>query len=111
MSRRPPELIYGVEDHPPFAANLLLRLQHVFKTAINFIVMPVMIVRSIGGTPRQAAFMISMSMLAAGIGTMLQALNRRGVGSGYLCPMLCGSSYLHASLMAASMGASLSPSG
>jgi len=103
MSRRPPELIYGVDDDPPFAANLLLGLQHVFKITIN-LVMPVMIVRSIGGTPRQAAFMVSMSMLAAGIGTILQALNRRGVGSGYLCPMVCGSSYFHASLTAAGMG-------
>jgi xanthine permease XanP len=103
MSRRPPDLIYGVDDDPPFATNLLLGLQHVFKITIN-LVMPVMIVRSMGGTPRQATFMVSMSMLAAGIGTMLQALNRRGVGSGYLCPMVCGSSYLHASLAAASMG-------
>jgi len=43
-------------------------------------------------------------MLAAGVGTILHALNRRGVGSGYLCPALCGPSFLSASLLAANVG-------
>jgi xanthine permease XanP len=103
MPKKPPELTYGVDDDPPLTTNLLLGLQHVFIISISLI-FPVVVVRSIGGTPQQAEFMVSMSMLAAGIGTMLQALNRRGMGSGYLCPSVCGPSYLSASLMAASAG-------
>jgi len=103
MHKRPPELIYGVDDEPPFLTNLILGLQHVFLLSVCLI-FPVLIVRSVGGTPQEAEFMVSMSMLAAGIGTMLQALNRRGVGSGYLCPSLCGPSYLSASILAASTG-------
>ncbi len=103
MPKKPPELAYGVDDDPPLSANLLLGLQHVFIISISLI-LPVMIVRAIGGTPQQAEFMVSMSMLAAGIGTMLHALNKRGVGSGYLCPTVCGPSYLSASLLAASVG-------
>lgn len=48
--------------------------------------------------------MVCMSMLASGIGTVLHALNKRGVGSGYLCPSICGSSYLSASILAANVG-------
>ncbi len=103
MPKKPPELTYGVDDDPPFTTNLLLGLQHVFIISISLI-FPVVVVRSIGGTPQQAEFMVSMSMLAAGIGTMLQALNRKGMGSGYLCPSVCGPSYLSASLMAANVG-------
>lgn len=51
-----------------------------------------------------AEFMVSMSILAGGIGTILQALNKKGVGSGYLCPSVCGPSYLSASLLAANTG-------
>jgi xanthine permease XanP len=103
MPKKPPELIYDVDDDPPFTTNLLLGLQHVFIITISLI-FPVVIVRSIGGTPQQAEFMVSMSMLAAGVGTVLHALNRRGIGSGYLCPSVCGPSYLSASLLAANVG-------
>ena len=103
MAKRPLNLTYVVDDEPPLAATLLLGFQHVFLITISLI-FPVVIVRSIGGTPQEAEFMVSMSMLAAGVGTVLHALNRRGVGSGYLCPALCGPSFLSASLLAANVG-------
>ncbi len=103
MVKRPPNLTYAVDDEPPLLTNLLLGLQHVFLITISLI-FPVVIVRSIGGTPQEAEFMVSMSMLAAGVGTVLHALNRRGIGSGYLCPSLCGPSFLSASLLAANVG-------
>ena len=43
-------------------------------------------------------------MLAAGIGTMLQALGRWGIGSGYLVPNLVGPSFLSVSIQAAWLG-------
>lgn len=103
MPKKPPELTYGVDDDLPLSTNILLGLQHVFIISIGLIY-PVVIVRSTGGTPQQAEFMVSMSMLAAGIGTILHALNKKGVGSGYLCPSICGSSYLSASILAANVG-------
>jgi len=103
MSKRPPNLIYGVDDTPPLLTLLLLGVQHVFIITISLI-FPVLIIRSIGGSAAQAGFMVSMAMLAAGVGTILQALNRKGIGSGYLCPALCGPSFLSASLLAAKTG-------
>ena len=103
MPKKPPELIYGVDDRPPLFACLLLGVQHIFIVAIALI-FPVVIVRAIGGSPAQAEFMVSMSLLAAGVGTILQALNRKGIGSGYLCPSVCGPSYLSASLLAVKTG-------
>ncbi len=103
MPQKPANLIYGVDDEPPAPTALLLGLQHVFVMATAFI-FPVVIVRSFGGTAEQAAFMVTMSILAGGVGTILQALRRGGMGSGYLCPAVCGPSYLSASLLAAQTG-------
>ena len=103
MATRPPNLTYSVDEIPPRWITVVLGLEHLCVVAISF-VLPVVIVREIGGTTQQAEFMVNMSMLAAGIGTVLQGLHRGPVGSGYLCPMVCGPSYLSASLVAAQAG-------
>lgn len=103
MPKKPSELVYGVDDNPPLPESILLGLQHISIVTIALI-FPVVIVRAIGGTPEQAGFMVSMCMFASGAGTILQALNKKGVGSGYLCPSVCGPSYLSASLLAAKTG-------
>lgn len=48
--------------------------------------------------------MIQMSMIATGLGTMLQSLKKGPMGSGYLCPQVCGPSYLSASILAGRAG-------
>jgi len=48
--------------------------------------------------------LVTFSMLASGIGSIIQALRLPYLGSGYLCPNLCGPSYLSLSLSAAWIG-------
>jgi len=103
MATRPAGLTYSVDEAPPPWISAVLGLQHLCVVAISF-VLPVVVIREMGGTHEQAEFMVNMSMLAAGIGTVLQALPRGPIGSGYLCPMVCGPSYLTASLVAAQAG-------
>jgi xanthine permease XanP len=50
----------------------------------------VVIVTSMGGTEIQAANVIQISMIASGFATILQALTKGPVGSGYLCPLSPG---------------------
>lgn len=101
----PPEnrLIYTLNEMPPPGALLMLSLQQMMLmfTAATF---PAMIVREVGGTPETAAVMVSVTMIAAGLGTILQASRNRWIGSGYLCPNVCGPSYLTVSLQAAWLG-------
>jgi xanthine permease XanP len=47
---------------------------------------------------------VSYSMIAAGLATILQSIKRGPLGSGYLCPHLVGPSYLSASIQAAWLG-------
>lgn len=63
-----------------------------------------MIVKSIGGSNAESASMIEMSMIAIGVTTILQALNKGPIGSGYLYPSGNGPAYLPAQLLAAQTG-------
>lgn len=103
MPRKPSNLLYGVDESPGRIALVLMGFQHISLMAIAFI-FPVIIIEAIGGNLDEAEGLIRMAMLATGIGTILQAVNRGPVGSGYLCPLLNGPAFLSASLMAGKMG-------
>jgi NCS2 family nucleobase:cation symporter-2 len=62
------------------------------------------IVNEVGGSQAAAVAFVLGSMLAGGLGTILQALVHGPVGSGYLCPNLTGPAFVPASLMAARSG-------
>ncbi len=96
-------LIYGRDDKLPGMTALLLGLQHVF-TMSSMLVLPVIVAREIGGGLAVVQGLICLSMIAAGTGTILQSLKKGPVGSGYLCPNLCGPSYLSVSIQAAWIG-------
>ena len=65
---------------------------------------PVVIVKEAGGSVEQASFLVSMSMVAGGIGVIVQAFSKGPIGAGYLCPQVCGPSFLTASILAAQTG-------
>ncbi len=102
---KPSFLIYGVDDRPPLAVTIILGFQHILISFIA-IIFPVIIVRQLGPSlaDHDARAFISLSLLAGGIVTFLQALRYRGFGSGYLCPAISGPAYLNASILAASTG-------
>jgi NCS2 family nucleobase:cation symporter-2 len=103
MIVKPENLIYGVDDTPPFAISFLLGLQHVF-TMFSTLVLPVIIAREIGVNFAVLQSFVCFSMIAAGTGTIIQGIKRGIIGSGYLCPNLCGPSYMSISLQAAWLG-------
>jgi NCS2 family nucleobase:cation symporter-2 len=84
---------------------MMLGLQHVFVIFISLI-LPALIVSLLGNTidPHTARSFISLSMIAGGIITILQALRTKYLGSGYLCPSVCGPSYLAAAVSAVTAG-------
>jgi len=103
MAKRPSNIVYWLDETPPLSVILLMGLQHVFVMS-STLVLPVVIVQEIGGSILQIAGVVGLSMIASGIGTILQGLKRGPVGSGYLCPNLCGPSYLAVSVHAAWLG-------
>jgi len=100
---KPEGLIFGVDDKPPLGATILLGFQHVFVMS-STLVLPVVLAREIGADIPVIQSLLCFTMIAAGMGTIIQAVKRGPVGSGYLCPNLAGPSYFSVSVEAAWLG-------
>jgi xanthine permease XanP len=101
--RKPVNIVYGVDDRPPLAVTALSGLQHIGLISI-FLLFPLAVAREAGLTDEQTSGVLGASMLALGASTMLQALNRGPIGSGFLCPSAFTAAYLGPSLLAVNTG-------
>jgi NCS2 family nucleobase:cation symporter-2 len=96
-------LIYGLDDHPPKVALAMLAAQHIVLMS-STLVLPAVMMSEIGAGDQQAAALLALTMMACGIGTILQSLRLPGFGSGYLCPNLAGPNFFPACMSAAWLG-------
>ena len=103
MYSKPQDLIYGLDDKPPLTDLLIIGCQHIFLMS-STLVLPIVLITEIGGTFVEVRSVIALTMIACGIGTIVQALRWRFVGSGFLCPNLCGPNFFTASMDAAWLG-------
>jgi xanthine permease XanP len=101
--RKPPNIRYGVDEAPPLGVNVLSGLQHVALMSI-YLIYPALVAQAAGSPPEVAAAMVSMTLVALAIGTLLQALRLGPVGSGYLCQPIPSVVYFVPSLVAAKYG-------
>ncbi len=102
-SATPADLVYGLDDRPPLGTLAVLGVQHVF-IAFIMLVVPVLIAVEAGLAPSQAASVVSMSLIAMGIVTLLQVRRLGPIGAGYLAPQITSVIYLPPLLMAAKLG-------
>lgn len=102
IRKRPTNLLYDVDETPPLFVGLGVAIQHIFLMSVGWLYI-VLIMDSAGGTSAQTLNMIRMSMIASGIGTILQAQGR-GLGSGYLCPLTASLTFLPSSILAFQQG-------
>lgn len=100
---KPASLIYSVDEVPPLSLILALGLQHVFVMSVGWIFV-VVVATTIGASSVETQAMICISMIASGLATILQAQAVGPMGSGYLCPLSCGASYVSASILAGQAG-------
>lgn len=96
-------LLYGLHDRPPTFRLLLLAFQHVCLMA-SPLVLPAVLVAEIGGSRVEAQTVVALSMIACGLGTILQAMRLPGMGSGYFVPNVVGPNFFAASMSAAWIG-------
>ena len=101
--KKPPGILYGVEDVPPLAATLLSACQHVGNLSISLVV-PVIIFREAHLPPDVMASIIGISFLGLAVAAVLQALPRGPVGSGFLAPSSFAGLFITPSIAAASVG-------
>ena len=80
-------LIYGVDDNPNLLMKILLGFQHIFAAFGGIIVVPLVISSSLGFNSVMSTAVISASILAAGIATIIQANGVGKIGSQVACIM------------------------
>lgn len=95
---------YGVEDRPPTALTVFSAFQHLALIAPIGLVFPLLVARRAGADQATINAVLSSSMLALGIASLLQCGRWRGVGSGFFSPAIFTAAYLPASLVAAERG-------
>jgi xanthine permease XanP len=83
-SRPPADLIYGLDEKPPLRLSILVALQHVLAVFVGIVTPPTLIARILQLPSADGAFLVSMALLASGIGTILQTKRLGPVGSGLL---------------------------
>jgi xanthine permease XanP len=83
-SEKPSELIYQLDDKPPVLEAFFAALQHLLASFVG-IVTPTLIIGNVLGLQEQIPYLISMALIASGIGTFIQAYKPFGIGAGMLC--------------------------
>jgi NCS2 family nucleobase:cation symporter-2 len=94
---------YSVNEVPPLGHLVVLSIQHVLLMVVS-LSLPILFAGQVSGTTDFSATFIAFSMLAAGLGSIVQSVGLPFIGSGYLCPNVCGPSYFSLSLSATWVG-------
>jgi NCS2 family nucleobase:cation symporter-2 len=94
---------YGVNDIPPPLQLLVLSFQHVLLMFVSF-GLTIVFAGQVNGSTEFTSTLVMLSLVAAGIGSIVQSVGLPFIGSGYLCPSLCGPTYLSLSMTAAWAG-------
>ncbi len=80
-------LTYGVNDNPSTSEKILFGIQHIFAAFGGIIVVPLVISSALGFDAKTGTALISASILAAGIATIIQAKGVGPVGAKVACIM------------------------
>ena len=80
-------LTYEVDDNPSLPKKILFGLQHIFAAFSGIVVVPLVIAGTLGFDSAMTTALISASILASGIATIVQARGVGKVGSRVACIM------------------------
>jgi len=103
MTQKIKKYEYTVNEVPPPGQLVVLSIQHVMLMVMS-LCLPILFASQLNASLEFTASLISLSMLAVGFGSIIQSVGLPFIGSGYLCPNLCGPSYFSLSLSAAWLG-------
>ncbi len=103
MQKKTNTFEYTVNQVPPAGHLFVLSFQHVLLMVVS-LSLPILFAGQLSMSALQTNSLIAFSMLAAGIGSIIQSVGLPLIGSKYLCPNVCGPSYFSLSLSAAWVG-------
>jgi xanthine permease XanP len=97
---RPEDLLYAVDELPPWPRLLFLGAQHAALMSV-YLVLIVIVFRHARADDAETLNALSLGMVALAISTVLQALWKGPVGSGYLAPPVFSAIYIGPAVLAA----------
>ena len=80
----PNNLIFGLEDNPPWQTALIVSLQHVCVVFVPSVTPAILIGRALNLDAANISYIIGMTLLVAGFATFVQARRIGPIGSGLL---------------------------
>jgi NCS2 family nucleobase:cation symporter-2 len=100
---RPSNLIYSVDEKPPALVCLVNAAQQL--TIITpFLIYPILVMRGVGANVDEVANFVSLSFLAVGVGTLLQAWPGKWTGSGFLISASPAAAFVPIAILAIKAG-------
>ena len=75
------DLIYGIEDRPPFKDALFAALQHLLAIFVAIITPPLIIASALKLDVEKTGFLVSMSLFASGVSTFIQCRRFGPIGA------------------------------
>ena len=100
---RPEDLLYGVDELPPWPRLLFLGIQHTILMSV-YLVLIVIVFRHAGASHATTLNALSFGMIALAASTVLQSIWKGPVGSGYLAPPVFSAIYIGPAVLAAGTG-------
>ncbi len=81
------KLVYGVDDNPSISKKIIFGIQHIFAAFGGIIVVPLVIASALGLDGKTTTALISATILASGLATIIQARGVGKIGSRVACIM------------------------
>ena len=100
---KPDNIRYWVNDRPPWSVTLMASMQQVALLG-SIMTISVLLGQTFGLDDIGRSNVVTITMICAGAGVMLQALNRRGIGSGLFLPVHTSAAAFPAMTLAAQFG-------
>lgn len=82
--QQPSDLVYKLEDKPPFLSAFLSALTHLLAIFVPMVTPALIVGGALNLSNEITAYLVSMAMVASGIGTFLQVHRFGMIGSGLL---------------------------
>lgn len=75
------EIKYKIEDVPPLGVSIILALQHILAAFAGIVAVPLVVSAALGLSVKDTTFMVSATIFASGITTIIQSKGIGPVGS------------------------------
>ncbi len=101
--QQPDNIKYWVNDKPPMPLAILAAIQQLSLLG-TIMTLPLVLGRTLGLEIEEQIHLVALTMISAGVGVILQTLNKRQVGIGLFVPMHTTSAAFPAMAIASQMG-------